>query len=306
MKKKEISLILLNNTGSTIKKISASDKAVRSACFFLVLFVIFMGYLVHDYISLKRASLDNVYLQDKVSVQEDELVNQRKQIQFFANEIKTIKSKLTDLHNFEKKIRAMAKIKKNKRFIGIGGSNPDTIDTAIALTERHDSLMQEMHVQVAEIDFAASRQKEGLKSVVSFFEEQRNLLAVSPSIRPTFGNITSTFGYRTSPFTGLREFHKGIDIAAPGGTPIIATANGVVSEAGYLGSLGNAIVINHGYGMVTCYGHASKILKKPGSFVKRGEIIARVGNTGRSTGAHVHYEIHHNGIPVNPSNYLLN
>ncbi|MBU3947166.1 MAG: M23 family metallopeptidase [Proteobacteria bacterium] len=306
MKKKEISLILLNNTGSTIKKISASDKAVRSACFFLVLFVIVMGYLVHDYISLKRASLDNVYLQDKVSVQEDELVNQRKQIQFFANEIKTIKSKLTDLHNFEKKIRAMAKIKKNKRFIGIGGSNPDTIDTAIALTERHDSLMQEMHVQVAEIDFAASRQKEGLKSVVSFFEEQRNLLAVSPSIRPTFGNITSTFGYRTSPFTGLREFHKGIDIAAPGGTPIIATANGVVSEAGYLGSLGNAIVINHGYGMVTCYGHASKILKKPGSFVKRGEIIARVGNTGRSTGAHVHYEIHHNGIPVNPSNYLLN
>ncbi|MBA3036971.1 MAG: M23 family metallopeptidase [Desulfobacterium sp.] len=306
MKKKEISLILLNNTGSTIKKISASDKAVRSACFFLVLFVIVMGYLVHDYISLKRASLDNVYLQDKVSVQEDELVNQRKQIQFFANEIKTIKSKLTDLHNFEKKIRAMAKIKKNKRFIGIGGSNPETIDTAIALTERHDSLMQEMHVQVAEIDFAASRQKEGLKSVVSFFEEQRNLLAVSPSIRPTFGNITSTFGYRTSPFTGLREFHKGIDIAAPGGTPIIATANGVVSEAGYLGSLGNAIVINHGYGMVTCYGHASKILKKPGSFVKRGEIIARVGNTGRSTGAHVHYEIHHNGIPVNPSNYLLN
>lgn len=309
MKKKEISLLLLNDTGTAIKQITATDKVVRSACFFLAVFVILMGYLIYDYIVLKKTSLDNVYLQDKVSVQQDELINQRKQIQFFAYEINSVKSKLTDLYNFEKKIRAMANIKnkkKNKRFLGIGGSNPEAIDTTMALTERHNSLMREMHDQVAEVNFAANRQKEGFKSILSFFEEQRNFLAVSPSIRPAFGNITSTFGYRTSPFTGSREFHKGIDIAASEGTPIVATANGIVSETGYMGSLGNAIAINHGHGIVTYYGHTSKILKDPGSFVKRGEIIARVGNTGRSTGSHVHYEVHLNGIPVNPSNYLLN
>ncbi|MGB5157015.1 M23 family metallopeptidase [Desulfobacterium sp. N47] len=308
MKKKEISLLLLNNAGSTIKHITASGKLVRSACFILVLLTSLMGYLIYDYITLKKASFDNTYLQDKVSVQEDELLNQRKQIQFFANEIKSIKSTLTDLHNFEKKIRAAAKIKnkKNKRFFGIGGSNPDAIDTTIALTERHNSLMREMHDQVAGINFAANRQKEGFKSILSFFEEQRNLLAISPSIRPAFGSITSTFGYRTSPFTGSREFHKGVDIAAPEGTPIVATANGIVSETGYIGGLGNAIVINHGHGILTYYGHTSKVLKSPGSFVKRGEIIARIGNTGRSTGPHVHYEVHLNGVPVNPSNYLLN
>ncbi len=307
MKKKEISLLLLNNAGSTVKKITAPSKVVHSACFFIAILMIFMGYLIYDYISLKKASLDNEYLKGKVSVQEDELVKQRRQIQFFAEEIKNIRSKLSDLYNFEKKIRFMANLKKkNKRYLAIGGSNPETKDTITALNERHNSLMLEMHDQVEDIHFAANRQKEGLKSVLSFFEEQRNLLTISPSIRPLPGKITSTFGYRTSPFTDSREFHKGIDISAPEGTPIVATANGIVSEAGYMSSLGNTVAVNHGHGIVTYYGHTSKILKTPGTFVKKGDIIARVGNTGRSTGSHVHYEVHLNGIPVNPSNYLLN
>ncbi len=311
MRKKEISFFILSNTGSPIKQITASGSIVRYGFFFLAVCVILLGYLTFDYITLKKASLNNRYLQSKVSVQQDEISNQHKQIQFFAGEIANFKSKLIDLYNFEKKIRAMANIKSKKNelqegFFGIGGSSPADLDTKIALTEKHNSLMREMHEQVGEINLAAKRQAEGFKSILSFFEEQRSLLASTPAIRPAHGSTTSIFGYRTSPFTGLREFHKGYDISAEEGTPIVATANGTVSQTEYNGSLGNTIVINHGHGMVTRYAHASKILKKSGSFVKRGEIIALIGDTGRSTGPHVHYEVHLNGIPVNPDNYMLN
>ena len=311
MRKKEISFFILSNTGSPVKQVTASGSIVRYGFFFLAVCVILLGYLTFDYITLKKASLNNRYLQSKVSVQQDEISNQHKQIQFFAGEITNFKSKLIDLYSFEKKIRAMANIKNKKNelqegFFGIGGSSPADLDTKIALTEKHDSLMREMHEQVDEINLVAKRQAEGFKSILSFFEEQRSLLASTPAIRPAHGNTASTFGYRISPFTGLREFHKGFDISANGGTPIVATANGTVSQTEYNGSLGNTIVINHGHGMVTRYAHTSKILKKPGSFVKRGEIIALIGDSGRSTGPHVHYEVHLNGIPVNPDNYMLN
>lgn len=311
MRKKEISFFILSNTGSPVKQVTASGSIVRYGFFFLAVCVILLGYLTFDYITLKKASLNNRYLQSKVSVQQDEISNQHKQIQFFAGEITNFKSKLIDLNNFEKKIRAMANIKNKKNelqegLFGIGGSSPADLDTKIALTEKPVTLMREMHEQVDELNLAAKRQAEGFKSILSFFEEQRSLLASTPAIRPAHGNTASTFGFRISPFTGLREFHKGFDISANGGTPIVATANGTVSQTEYNGSLGNTIVINHGHGMVTRYAHISKTLKKPGNFVKRGEIIALIGDTGRSTGPHVHYEVLLNGVPVNPDNYMLN
>jgi len=311
MGKKEISFFILSNTGSPIKQITASGSVVRYGSLFIAVCMILLGYLTFDYITLKKASLNNRYLQSKVSVQQDEISNQHKQIQYFAGEITNLKTKLIDLYSFEKKIRAMANIKNKNNdlqdgFFGIGGSSPADLNTKIDITEKHNSLMREMHEQVDELNLATKRQTEGFKSVLSFFEEQRSLLASTPAIRPAHGRTTSTFGYRTSPFTGLREFHKGYDIASNVGTPIVATANGTVSEAEYNGALGNMIAINHGHGMVTRYAHASKILKKPGDFIKRGEIIALIGNSGRSTGSHVHYEVHLNGVPVNPDNYMLN
>jgi murein DD-endopeptidase MepM/ murein hydrolase activator NlpD len=189
---------------------------------------------------------------------------------------------------------------------GVGGSSPDDLDPKISLSQKHDSLMREMHEQVEELNVAVKVQTEGFKSIITYFEEQRSLLASTPAIRPTQGSVTSNFGYRTSPFSGLREFHKGYDIAANHGAPILATASGTVSLSEYNGLFGNTIEINHGHGIVTRYSHASKLLKKPGTFVKRGEIIALVGDSGRSTGPHVHYEVHLNGIPVNPENYMLN
>jgi murein DD-endopeptidase MepM/ murein hydrolase activator NlpD len=136
-------------------------------------------------------------------------------------------------------------------------------------------------------------------------EEKRNLLASTPSILPTVGIISSGFGYRISPFTGKREMHKALDIATSKGSPIVATADGIITFAGSKGLLGNTVLIDHGHGISTRYAHCYKILKKRGDIVKRGDIIARVGNTGRSTGPHLHYEVRINNIQVNPEKYIL-
>ena len=248
-----------------------------------------------------------------ISSQLEEIRHQRKQIQEFASEINALKAKLLALNSFEKKIRIIANIEKpneSEGVFGVGGSIPEDLDARIPLKEKHFGLMRNMHEQIEEIGRASAGQQEELESLLKSLEDQQNLLASTPAIRPLSGNakfwITSRFGYRKSPFTGRRELHKGLDIASRKGTHILATADGVVTFAGKKGLLGTTIVIDHGHGMKTRYGHNHKLLKKRGDKVKRWELIALMGSTGRSTGPHTHYEVHLNGIPVNPAKYILN
>jgi len=213
------------------------------------------------------------------------------------------------LNDFENKIRIIANIEKTAdqdSLFGVGGSIPDDLDTRIPLTEKHNSLMREMHEQTKQLELASGKQQEGFESLFNFLQDQRNLLSSTPAVRPVKGWTTSGFGYRKSPFTGLREFHKGLDIATRMATPVIATADGIVSFTGTKGLLGKVVTIDHGHGIVSRYGHLGKVLKKRGAAVKRGDIIARVGVTGRTTGPHVHYEVLLNGLPVNPIKYILN
>lgn len=128
--------------------------------------------------------------------------------------------------------------------------------------------------------------------------------AARPSIWPTEGRITSGFGFRASPFGGYREMHEGVDIAAPIGTPVVATGDGRVIFTGWNSALGNTVVIDHGFDLRTLYGHVAKVTVEVGERVKKGQVIAFVGTTGRSTGPHVHYEVHLRGRPVNPLPYL--
>ncbi len=247
--------------------------------------------------------------QSDKSSQSDEIIRQRKQIQGFAEEIAGLKDELVELNNFEKKIRIIANIEKSDgqdALFGIGGSIPEDLDTQIPLTQRHNSLLRDMHEQVDQLHMASVNQSQGFVSLFKFLKDQQNLLASTPAVRPCQGWTTSRFGYRKSPFTGRREFHKGYDIANRKGTPIIATADGVVTYSGPKGLLGNMVMIDHGHGMVTRFGHIYKIVVKRGQTIKRGDTIALMGNTGRSTGPHVHYEVHLNGIPVNPEKYILN
>jgi len=311
--RKKISFVVLSNSGAPAKQMCASKASIRLVSVFILACLISVGYVVYDYFQLKQTM---VHLQTRavhLTNELGEIQSQRQQIQEFAGEINSLKGHLVSLNNFEKKIRIIANIEKtddSNNIFGVGGSIPEDLDARLPLMEKHNSLMRDMHEQIDELNRASIHQKGEFESLLKSLEDQQNLLASTPAIRPISRGekswVTSSFGFRRSPFTGQREFHQGFDISTRKGTPILVTAEGVVTFAGKKGLLGNTIIIDHGHGMVTRYGHCSKFLKKRGEKVKRWEPIALVGNTGRSTGPHVHYEVRLNGIPVNPYKYILN
>ena len=155
------------------------------------------------------------------------------------------------------------------------------------------------------LGFAASQRQLSLEELVQQLEDKHDRLASSPAIWPTQGWLTSGFGMRISPFTGKRHFHAGIDIAGAVGTDVVATARGKVKFVGNKGPLGRTVIIDHGYGVRTHYGHSHEILVKRGQEVERGQVIATLGNTGRSTGPHVHYTVEVKGKAVNPLDYIF-
>jgi len=145
-----------------------------------------------------------------------------------------------------------------------------------------------------------------LQSVRSDVNKRNQLAAATPSIWPTHGWLSSSTGNRTDPFTGEKDYHPGLDISADKGDPVYSTADGKVVNASAAGNYGNLVIIDHGYGLETRYGHLSAFKVKAGQAVKRGDLLGLVGSTGRATGAHLHYEVRANGRILNPLQLLLN
>ena len=138
-----------------------------------------------------------------------------------------------------------------------------------------------------------------------FYRDQSMVLASTPSIWPVRGYLSAGFGNRIDPFTNQRDFHAGIDISTPIGTRVFAPADGVVLSAAVQGGYGNSMIIDHGYGVVTRYGHLEAYAVRPGQRVRRGDLIAFVGNTGRSTAPHLHYEVWVNDQMRNPIEFII-
>ena len=151
----------------------------------------------------------------------------------------------------------------------------------------------------------ASRQEVSFQRLIEYFETRRSLMAATPSGWPVRGWTTSGYGNRPSPFHDKKvEFHQGIDIAAQSGVPVLATADGIVSFVGENAGYGRYVIIDHGYGYRTLYGHNSRVTVSGGQFVRRGQKVAHVGSTGATTGPHLHYEVYVNNLPVNPKKFI--
>ncbi len=301
MTDRHTTLVIIPENAARVKQFEFSRAFIVLAGCVTVLCVTAISFIVYDYCKLKKA-LPFAHLLER------QVTDQRAQIQVFAKEIDTLKSDMMALQEFEKKIRVVANIGHpagQDAVFGIGGSMPEDLDASLPLTEKHNSLLREMHDQVEQLHEASAIQKKAFGDLHEYLQGQKSLLASTPTIRPTTGWISSRFGYRISPFTGAKEFHQGIDIATRRDTPIVAPADGTVTFVGRKGRLGKSMVIDHGNGMLTRYGHVNKYLVKRGTHVKRGEKIALVGNTGRSTAPHLHYEVHLNGLPVNPKKHIL-
>ena len=150
----------------------------------------------------------------------------------------------------------------------------------------------------------SNKNERGFQEIVKYITEQRAKLTAIPAGWPVKGWITCGFGTRIDPFTGALSFHEGIDIANDEGTSIKATADGVVTFAGWNKGYGNLVIINHGNGYSTRFGHLRKYVVSSGQYIKKGQVIGYLGKTGRTTAAHLHYEVRLNGVAVNPIKYI--
>jgi murein DD-endopeptidase MepM/ murein hydrolase activator NlpD len=305
---KHFTVLVIDHKGSRVRETLISKRMLWSLALVSIMVVSVFAAGTWRYLQLQHSIYEKDHLSAKIVEQQSAMEQQRKQIQSFAQTINDLKSSLIALNEFETKLRIIANLEHKAdqaSLFSIGGSMPEDLDTDLPLSDDHDRLTRQMHQHVKQVNQASTVQSQSFENLLLSLKDKRNVLAATPSLRPAPGWVSSDFGYRVSPFTGRREVHKGLDIANREGTPIIAPADGVVTSTEDKWLMGNTITIDHGFGMVTRYGHTKKMLKKPGERVKRGEVIALMGNTGRSTGPHVHYEVRLNGVPVNPNHYIL-
>lgn len=295
--------MILPDETTRVRKYRVPRSMVRGLLVAIAVVVFGLGYLVTDYYGVKKmvAELDRLRLEAR---------QQQQQLVTFAKSFDDLQGEMTRLRQFDMKLRVMTDLEGvvyPEQIMGIGGENPEPFNPLEGeLSFQDQTIISSMNRSLDRFKTEVTIQERSFQELVEYLEDQKSLLKSTPSIWPVKGWLTSTFGYRSSPFTGRRELHQGLDIATRSGTPIIAPADGLVVFAGREGGFGNMIIIDHGYGITTRFGHCSSLEAKLGQKVQRGDVIARIGSTGRSTGPHVHYEVAVNGVSVNPSRYILN
>lgn len=231
----------------------------------------------------------------QVQAESQDLLTKTRTIEADAQELRT---KLAQLQGVVTKLGVMAGVDAPPADPagGLGGAGG-----AEQLAVREASKLESLEAMAARLDKLVEKSV----TLSGVLENQRALLATTPSIWPVRGYLSAGFGNRVDPFTGLKDFHPGLDISAPLGTRILAPADGVVIFAGVKGGYGNAVTVSHGRGLVTHYGHMDVINVRAGQQVRRGSVIGFVGSTGRSTAPHLHYEVWLNGSNQNPLQYIL-
>jgi murein DD-endopeptidase MepM/ murein hydrolase activator NlpD len=295
-----VTLIYVPGQAGKIKRFNLSRGRLRRAALGGVVFCVALVALSVDYVMLRQDLTELDYLRTETREQREQLLG-------YADQLGDISEHLTRISQFDRKLRVITNLDPADPLPlpGIGGVDDGMLSsealTGLTRERRHRQLTRGFE----SLALAASGEAESLNAVFLHLENQQARLAATPSVTPTRGWVTSGFGYRSSPFTGNREVHRGLDIAGRMGTPVISPADGVVRYAKGKRALGKAISISHGYGIETIYGHLSEWKVAPGEKVRRGQVIGLMGNTGRSTGPHLHYQVEVNGKPVNPQNYVL-
>jgi murein DD-endopeptidase MepM/ murein hydrolase activator NlpD len=302
MLRKKITIIFLPDASNRVRQLKIPQSLLLGSLLVILLLTLVLAWGLIDYRSIKTKV-------PILALLEEENAQQKTQLAALTEKIDRINGRLIELNEFDQRLKIMVNLEtdeENSQFLGIGGSDPSLLNQEYTIEKAHERLVTLMHQSLDDLDTAISVQINEKEELYKFLESQKNMLAHTPSIWPTRGWLSSGFGKRISPFTKEEEFHKGLDISTRMNTPIVATADGLVSSTGKDYLMGNKLMIDHGYGLKTRYGHMTKILVKRGEYVKRGQKIGLVGNTGRTTGPHLHYEVYLNNIPVNPRHYILN
>lgn len=300
--KEYINILIFGHKNSPSRHLKIKKKTFKIILYFSGFLLLCLTFFICDYIQVKKKAYEVARLRQETETQ-------KSQLHFFSSKIEDLEKQISKLKEFDKRIRIIANLEKGQEvfpFMGMGGPYPSDIRDKLRLEKDEKGLVQQMRVDIERLESEASTREESLSELERLLQTKKEILTHTPSIWPAHGWVTSGFGFRTNPFTGLTQMHEGIDISNQIGTPVVAPANGVVSDIQNDFVHGKLIVLSHGFGMTTRYSHLGKIFVRVGQKVKRGEKIAEIGMSGKTTGPHLHYEVRLNGIPVNPMRYILN
>jgi len=295
-------VVLIPSKASSVVRLRVSRVAFAVGALVLAAVLVGGGWgiyralrMSHELAAFRALKAD--YLQQQVSLQR---LSQR--VDQFRNQIGRMRE-------LDYKLRVITDLEVERprpSGFGMGGSVEPRQDQEL-LNGKLDQadLATLLDKDLARLEEIATYQEESFNNLKAFLTDQQDLIARSPHRWPVRGFVSSHFGPRIDPFTGLKRPHEGIDIVARRGAVIQAPADGMVTFASVDPILGNMLVIDHGYGVITRYGHTDEVQVREGQRVKRGQAIATVGSTGKSTGPHLHYEIRIHDIAVNPQRYII-
>lgn len=298
MFKKKLTFMLIPSSTGVSRQISIPVAAIYLSVSLIVVLLIGSFFLSSQYFS------------DRVSEKElDQLRSENKSLEEKYEQIRwslaEAESRFEELADQEVRIRSLfglPEIDDGARELGVGGPIPVSLSEMTELEKAAYSSEVEVDRLLRFAEFELSNFKNVEESLLKI----RKRLDHTPSIWPTNGWRSRGYGMRHDPFTGYKQMHRGIDVASRAGTAIIASADGVIEKITRSTGLGKLIVINHGYGYKTRYGHLSEYKVKRGQRVKRGDLIGLMGSTGYSTGPHLHYEVIKNGKFMDPNKFILN
>jgi murein DD-endopeptidase MepM/ murein hydrolase activator NlpD len=302
LEKEYFDILIFGDRTSKTKHLRIYKKIFKIISYILTFVLLSVTLFLCDYIQFKKKAYELNQLRQLAQAQ-------KSHINFFLARIEDIENQFSRLKDFDKRIRIVTNLERGPSttsLMGLGGPSPSDIREKLKAERDDNGLIQQMRSDIERLQSEALSMEESLSELENLLRAKKELLAYTPSIWPVQGWLTSGFGFRTNPFTGLIQIHEGIDISNRVGTPVVAPANGIISDIGEDFLLGKILVISHGFGTTTRYGHLNKVLVKVGQKVKRGEKIAEVGESGRTTGPHLHYEVRVDSIPNNPMRYILN
>lgn len=294
-------LIVVPDRHAEVKRFHLRKAWVLQALAGLGVVLLVSLVMAGHYVSVVAEAHENPLLRDENLKLKSELAVIREQLQHVGQTLDRVE-------RFDQKLRAITLLSDPQRNLAMGPVEQQPLAAAgdnQFVRSKDAEGPQVLGQKLDKLSAEATRQEQSLQELQAYFQDQKSLLASVPSVWPVRGWVTSDFGSRVDPYTSEHVMHSGLDIAGPHGKEIVAPADGTVVFAGLEGGYGNVVVIDHGYGIKTRYGHLAFIKVKAGERVKRGDIVAGMGNTGRSTGPHLHYEVRVNGVAQNPRKFIL-
>jgi murein DD-endopeptidase MepM/ murein hydrolase activator NlpD len=307
--RKKYTVMIVPDRSSSVRRLRVAESTILGAVSVLaVIFIIFLVGSVRYYYVSDQLNENNVLRQQNTEL--------KKQLVQVNEKVAGVQNLLDRVQRFDTKLRAITQLHDPKRHLALGPFDIRSSESGLeeigavdplvkAIGENPQRSIALLGQHLDDITKQAEKLEGNLRQLETFMVGQKTRLSSTPSIWPARGWLTSGFGVRMDPYTGKPTMHSGIDVANQPGAQVLATANGVIAFCGNSGGFGLEVVIDHGFGLRTRYGHLSDAQVRLGDHVERGEAVGKIGNSGRSTGPHLHYEVEVNGLNEDPKNYIL-